>query len=87
MSKTKYYIGIDPGVHTGLAIWDADGREFVRVETIGIVAAMVGIVCCAYAPSTILRDLASARFGRSMVRTPFDSLALMASTSTLSGIS
>ena len=44
MEKTKYYIGIDPGVHTGLAIWDADGREFVRVETLGIVAAMVGIV-------------------------------------------
>ena len=32
MEKTKYYIGIDPGVHTGLAIWDADGREFVRVD-------------------------------------------------------
>ena len=44
MSKTKYFIGIDPGVHTGLAVWDAEGRKFVRVETIGIVTAMVEIV-------------------------------------------
>ena len=43
MEKTKYYIGIDPGVHTGLAIWDAEGRKFARVETLGIVAAMVEI--------------------------------------------
>ena len=44
MEKTKYYIGIDPGVHTGLAIWDAEGRKFARVETLGIVTAMVEIV-------------------------------------------
>ena len=43
MEKTKYYIGIDPGVHTGVATWDAAGRKFERVETLGIVTAMVEI--------------------------------------------
>lgn len=36
----KYAIGIDPGVNTGLAIWDCYERKFKRLETDGIVTAM-----------------------------------------------
>lgn len=37
------YIGIDPGVHTGLAVWDTTRRDFLRVETCSIVEAMAHI--------------------------------------------
>lgn len=40
----KYAIGIDPGVNTGLAIWDTSTQDFVRLETDGIVTAMVELV-------------------------------------------
>ena len=33
-------IGIDPGVNTGLAVWDADAQQFAEVTTTTIVAAM-----------------------------------------------
>ena len=33
-------IGIDPGVHTGLAVWDTEIHGFSLVETMNIVAAM-----------------------------------------------
>lgn len=38
------FIGIDPGVNTGLAVWDATQRKFERVETLGIVTAMAELV-------------------------------------------
>lgn len=38
------YIGIDPGVNTGLAVWDDSRQKFVRVETLGIVTAMVELI-------------------------------------------
>lgn len=31
--KYQYYIGIDGGSHTGLAIWDGIHKEFVDIET------------------------------------------------------
>lgn len=34
------YIGIDPGVKTGVAIWDSDQKKFIDVYTVGIIAAM-----------------------------------------------
>lgn len=33
-------VGIDPGVHTGLAVWDSSSRQFVDIQTFGIVEAM-----------------------------------------------
>ena len=34
------YIGIDPGVNTGFAVWDSESRTFIDIRTCGIVAAM-----------------------------------------------
>lgn len=33
-------VGIDPGIHTGLAVWDTSTRQFLEIRTVGIVAAM-----------------------------------------------
>lgn len=33
MTKYKYYIGIDPGSQTGVAIWDATQKKFQAVTT------------------------------------------------------
>lgn len=37
------YIGIDPGVNTGIAVWDADEQKFIDVDTMSIVEAMYSI--------------------------------------------
>ena len=34
------YIGIDPGTHTGVAIWDGAKREFLELSTIPIHQAL-----------------------------------------------
>ena len=34
------WIGIDTGVHTGLAIWDGKGRRFLSIEELKIHRAM-----------------------------------------------
>lgn len=34
------FIGIDPGVHTGFAVWDTNRRDFTMVATFNIVVAM-----------------------------------------------
>ena len=34
------YIGIDTGVHTGIAVWDSEQKEFVMVDTMKIHEAM-----------------------------------------------
>ena len=34
------YIGIDTGVHTGVAVWDSEQKEFVVVDTMKIHEAM-----------------------------------------------
>lgn len=36
----RLFIGIDPGTHTGLAIWDAIAKRFLQVKTCSIVEAM-----------------------------------------------
>ena len=33
-------VGIDPGVHTGLAVWDTSSRQFLDIRCSGIVDAM-----------------------------------------------
>ena len=33
-------VGIDPGVNTGLAVWDSSARQFLDIRCSGIVNAM-----------------------------------------------
>ena len=33
-------VGIDPGLHTGLAVWDTTSRQFLEIRCSGIVDAM-----------------------------------------------
>lgn len=35
-----YLIGIDPGVNTGIAVWDTKGRRFLVIDTVKIHKAM-----------------------------------------------
>jgi len=35
-----YVVGLDPGMHTGLAVWDTTSRQFLDIRCSGIVAAM-----------------------------------------------
>lgn len=37
------YIGIDPGTKTGIAVWDKYANNFRKIETTGIVRAMMDI--------------------------------------------
>ena len=34
------YIGIDPGVNTGVAIWDSNSKKFLSIETMPILEAI-----------------------------------------------
>lgn len=36
-------IGIDPGVNTGIAIWDSEAQRFDYIGSMGIIAAMVKV--------------------------------------------
>jgi len=36
-------VGLDPGVTTGLAVWDAQQQRLTAVESMGIVAAMLRV--------------------------------------------
>jgi hypothetical protein len=38
--KYKYYIGIDPGVNTGVAVWNREDKYFELITTLPIHAAM-----------------------------------------------
>src|SRR5271170_2398658 len=42
--KYAYYMGIDPGTHTGLAVWDAEADEFSYVETFAVHRAFEFII-------------------------------------------
>lgn len=37
------YIGIDPGVKTGFAVWDKHAKTFRKIETMGIISAMMEV--------------------------------------------
>ncbi len=41
--KPRYFIGIDPGVQTGVAIWDREARNFISIQTMDLPAAMATI--------------------------------------------
>lgn len=34
------YIGIDPGVNTGVAVWDSNSKKFLSIETMPILQAI-----------------------------------------------
>lgn len=34
------YIGIDPGVNTGVAVWDSNSKKFLSIETMPILEAI-----------------------------------------------
>lgn len=38
------HIGIDPGAHTGFAVWSSTTREFVEIETLRIDAAILRVL-------------------------------------------
>lgn len=40
MKKYDYYIGIDAGTHTGVAIWSKKNKEFILLATLKIHQAM-----------------------------------------------
>lgn len=42
------YIGIDTGVHTGIAVWDSERKEFVLVDTMKIHEALNIVSSYAY---------------------------------------
>jgi len=37
---SKIIAGIDPGVKTGIALWDCGKQEFIRIETMTIISAI-----------------------------------------------
>ena len=37
------YIGIDPGTHTGVAVWDTRERRFLSLETLPIHQALIKV--------------------------------------------
>jgi hypothetical protein len=46
MVKPRYYIGIDPGVVTGFALWDSKEKKFLTVCSYSILAAMFAVKMC-----------------------------------------
>ena len=38
------YIGIDPGTHTGVAVWDTRERRFLSLETLPIHQALIKVM-------------------------------------------
>ena len=41
------YIGIDPGTHTGVAVWDSKERKFLSLETMPIHIALTRVLAIA----------------------------------------
>lgn len=48
-------IGIDPGTHTGLALWDRSSRQFLAVKAVSIIEAMDEVLTCHQAATIELR--------------------------------
>lgn len=57
------YIGIDPGTHTGIAVWSSKERKLLSVETKGMYEATEDILALAerYGPDNILVRFEDAR--------------------------
>lgn len=47
------YIGIDPGVKTGFAVWDSESRSYVRIDTLDFWGTYDGVIY-EYYPSDAL---------------------------------
>lgn len=60
---TDIYIGIDPGTHTGIAVWSSKERKLLSVETKGMYEASEDILFLAerYGPDNILVRFEDAR--------------------------
>lgn len=60
---TDIYIGIDPGTHTGIAVWSSKERKLLSVETKGMYEATEDILFIAerYGPNNILVRFEDAR--------------------------
>lgn len=60
---TDIYIGIDPGTHTGIAVWSSKERKLLSVETKGMYEATEDILFLAerYGPNNILVRFEDAR--------------------------
>lgn len=43
LSKPMIIVGIDPGVNTGIALWDTDTQKFIRITSTQIHIAMAAI--------------------------------------------
>jgi hypothetical protein len=39
-TKPRYFLGIDPGVNTGLALWDSNAKAFTDIQTVKIHTAL-----------------------------------------------
>ena len=54
MKKYNYAIGIDPGTHTGLAVWRIDAQQLWSIETMPIHKAFEKIKSMAQADGSII---------------------------------
>lgn len=41
---TRFYIGIDPGTNTGMAVWDSSQDKFIEVDTKSISSALLEVL-------------------------------------------
>jgi hypothetical protein len=55
MKRTIYWIGIDPGVKTGFALWDSERNELMQVETMKIHNAMDAVMDYAKKGEVVVR--------------------------------
>lgn len=51
-NKYRYVIGIDPGTHTGIAVWDRKDGAFKSIQTKNIIEAMNDVLVLGYAPES-----------------------------------
>jgi hypothetical protein len=63
--KYVFYIGIDPGTSTGIAIWDAINKCFISVETVKIDIAMERVL---YVKDTFFKEKIFVRFEDAKLR-------------------
>lgn len=64
--KYKYAIGLDPGVNTGIAVWDCEKKRFDLIATLKIHEAMnyINLIDNSYTFKVIVEDARKATFGR-----------------------
>jgi hypothetical protein len=55
LKKYRHYIGIDPGVETGIGIWDRPNHELLEVSSRPIHRAMEKVIFYSHAPGLFVR--------------------------------